>query len=416
MARLWGSGLELNDVTTANLEFTAIGGPPTTSTTTVRTGTYSLGISSLSSGDNKRVGYQWSAAASNGPFYFRVYLRVAARPGAENRIILLNNAVGTIGTPESYITLDQNGLLRLYDEDGVIGSPSSALTNDTWYRIEILFDLSGGAGSHVVTARVDGVNFSSGTTRSISTGIVGVVLGGNLNNESNTSGDWFFDDIAVNNASGSFQNSWPGAGEVVHLKPNAAGDNNGWAKNGGGAGDSNNYQEVDEVTPDDATTNLESTALDATDDYNIEATPAAMDANDTINVIQIGTRFRSETAGTGDGFCLRVKASASGTVEESSELTPTSTTWVTNATAIPRNHALTLYDLPGASTTAWTKSDLDQAQIGIRQTDTDGAVATEVSTVWMLVDHTPAVAAAGAGIDWPFMQMRNKFRGPVMTG
>ena len=78
--------------------------------------------------------------------------------------------------------------------------------------------------------------------------------------------------------------------------------------------------------------------------------------------------------------------------------------WHTNAAASPFNYSLTLYDLPGASTTAWTATDLDVAQIGLEHTG--GAVtATEVSTMWLLVEYTPA---AGAANDLSGVILRNE--------
>jgi hypothetical protein len=59
---------------------------------------------------------------------------------------------------------------------------------------------------------------------------------------------------------------------------------------------------------------------------------------------------------------------------------------MTNANANPRNYALTLYDLPGASTDSWTKATLDTAQIGVRHTVDNGTNAVNVSTLWLLVD------------------------------
>jgi hypothetical protein len=106
-----------------------------------------------------------------------------------------------------------------------------------------------------VEAKVDGASaFASSSTRSLSSGIRQFLLGGNLNSEAQTTGDWFFDDLAINDNTGSFQNSYPGEGKIIHLKPNAAGDSNGFSVQvGGTVGSSNNYTRVNEVTPDDAT-------------------------------------------------------------------------------------------------------------------------------------------------------------------
>jgi hypothetical protein len=396
MARLWSSGFELNS-TTNGVEWTGSSGSPTIQTSVVRSGTYALNIGSLQSTFSQFVRWQFlnTEAASNR--YFRTYLRVATLPSAENSILLWNDSASVTGTPSVYVTIDNGGELRLYDEDGQI-TGTTTLSIDTWYRVEVHINTTPVGGSQVVEAMVDGVTFASSSTRNIAStnSPFSFWVGGNLLNEAQTTGTWYIDDVAVNSATGSFQNSWPGEGSIIHLKPNAAGDNNGFAKNGGGAGDSNNFNQVDELTPDDATSNLESTGVNGIiDDYNLEATPAAIGSGDTINLVHVGYRGRAEAAGDGDGVSLRIKSTSSGTVETGSSIVMNGTTWRTNAVTTPQNYTLTLYDLPGASTTAWTKADLDTAQIGMIADDT-GGVASEASTLWLLVEYVPVPSPAPA--------------------
>ena len=158
MARLWSSGFELN-TTSADVEWAYTSGTlPTIQTTTVRSGTYALQITSLGSTIPIDIAYTFKTPDGNGPYFFRVYLRVATRPSAENRIIDITG--DNFGASEIKITLDNTGALRLRDEDGVIGSASSALALNTWYRIEIEVDLTPAAGSDIVRARIDGVEFA----------------------------------------------------------------------------------------------------------------------------------------------------------------------------------------------------------------------------------------------------------------
>ena len=397
MARLWSSGFELNS-TTANVEWTAAHSTPSIQTTTVRSGTYTLQITSLGSGTAIGLRYQFASAAGNGPYYFRTYFRVATLPSAENRIILLNDSAD-LTTPIVYITIDNSGVLRLYDEDGQI-TGTTTLSVDIWYNIEIKIDATPAAGSDVVEARVDeAAAFATSSARSLSAGIHTLAVGGNLNSEAQTTGSWFFDDIAVNNSTGSFQNTYPGVGEIIHLRPNATGDNSAWT------GTNTN---IDEVTPDDATTviSVDGSTLNQIEDVNLDATPAALASDDTINVVQVGVRFSDDGVGGGaDSFVLRIKASSGGTTEESSAIAANTAAFNTNAVSVPRNYRFTLYDLPGASTTAWTKTDLDVAQIGVKNT-TDNADGIRVTVLWLLVDHQPAAASAG-GEDWPHFQRRS---------
>lgn len=381
MARLPSIGFELNS-TTGDVEFTTAFGAPTIVSTIVRSGTYALRISSLSSGNEKSARYTFASA--NIDFVIaRVYFNFATFPSATNRIIRL---VASGLTVLADIRIDNSGVLTLFDEDGQIGSGSSALSTGVWYSIELKLDRTAAAGSHIVEARVnEAAAFATSSTRSLSAGVVSLRAGGNLGGEAQTTGDWFIDDIAINNSSGSFQNSWPGSSKIIHLKPNLDGDNEAWTAVPGSA---DNYTAVDEVTPDDITSYISETTNGDISDYNIEP-PTGIGDNDTINAVQVGVRFRAAAVvGTQAQFVVRIKATSGGTVEESSNITASTTTWNTNATAAPRNYPLTLYDMPGASTTAWTKADLATAQIGVRLANTPNAAAN-VSTLWALVDYTP---------------------------
>src|SRR5688572_7817687 len=160
MARMWSCGFELGD---PNIELV---GPGTViaETVTVRSGTYSAEVSGLSSGVSSHVVQTHVASGGgNGPYYVRAYVNFAVFPSAENAFLGLFQA--TVNT--AWITVSSTGTLVLRDEDGAIGSPSSALSTGTWYRIELLFDGSPGAGSDVVRGYIDGTEFAGAATRSI---------------------------------------------------------------------------------------------------------------------------------------------------------------------------------------------------------------------------------------------------------
>lgn len=390
MARLWSSGLELNSLT-ANVELTATNGGAGTKTidsSVVRSGTYSFKIVTTSV-QTGFFGYVYQAASTNGDFYFRFYFRYTGSIGAQTQIITIENSGGT---KRAGIRINTDGTLELWNEEdsAQVGSDSTALTADTWYRIELRFDTTTLASSNL-DGRINGTSFASGT--------VNMAFGQNTVRfgayDINSAATFYYEDISINDSSGSSQNSWPGEEEIIHLRPNAAGDNNAL----GVFPDSNNYQSMDEVTPDDATTQRStlSDSVGEIDDYNIDATPAAMDTTDTINVVQVGVRYTGESTTNVDTFVLRIKASSGGTVEESAGITPNSTSYTTNANAAPKNYPFTLYDLPGASTTAWTKADLDATQIGWKKS-ADSTVGARVSTLWLLVGHKPAAGGGGGAV------------------
>ena len=379
MARLFSSGFELNS-TTAGVEFTSISGLiMSISTTTVRSGTYALRINpSANAGTLK---YQYRGSDTQGDTYIRFYLRIATAADA-NRIPFVIES--TAGDDLASIRVNSNNTLELWDDLGgvQVGSDSSALSTDTGYRIELRINDTTAASTNL-EARIDGTSFASGTVDHTG-GPFQAVFQLGPSGGANTF-DSFIDDVAINDNSGSFQNSWPGEGEIIHLRPNATGDNSAW----GGTN-----TDIDEVTPDDNTTFINSYTLNETEDVNLDATPAGLASDDTINCVQVGVRYTRNAANPAS-FVVRIKASSGGTVEESAAITPP-TGCQTNANANPRSYPQTLYDLPGASTTEWTKTDLDVAQIGARISTGSVGVTAKISTLWLLVDHKPAAPAGGA--------------------
>lgn len=369
MARLYQSGFELNS-TTASVEYLGNNGTQSIVTTTLLSGSYAS-LHNPSGATSNRL-YTFAATAQTALYYVREYIYITTAPSSQVDILKF---VNSSAQNKISIRLNTNRTLQAYNEEdsATIGSASSALSLNRWYRLELKVDTTT-LSATTVDALLDGSSFVS-STANLAAGINRIVIGSNV---VTTTYSIFLDDIAINDSSGSFQNSWPGQGKIIHLRPNAAGDNTAWT----GA-----YTDVDEVTPDDTTTKLSSNTLDQIEDMNIDS-PSMMGDQDTVNVVAVGVRYNGVGASLNASFVLRIKASASGTVEESSAIAPTNATWVTNANAEPRNYTLVLYDLPGASTTAWTKNDLEQAQIGVRLSATS-TNAAQVSTLWASVDYVP---------------------------
>jgi hypothetical protein len=350
------------------------------STTTVRSGAYAGRTGTSGFG---QFNMQFVSTAGNGPYYFRAYLYVATGlDGASNNPVNIMNMDNDSGASGGNLRMtvrmgDKDTAnarqLRVYNSAGTaMGSWSGTIPLNTWARLEVAY-----AGNGNVSARVDGTEFctdclsSPGTINNFQIGI-GTGAGGGT-----PSGDVFWDDVAVNDTTGSFQNSWPGDGRIVHLRPNAAGDNSAYT---------NTFTNVDEVTPDDGTTTCDSPTVGQIDDHNIDDTPAVLGTDAAIQVVQVGGRAADLGAST---TVYRIKASAGGTVEESGSQSPGNSTYNTNRlSGTPAVHQLTLYDLPGASTAQWTKADLDAAQIGYRYES--GSANQLWSAIWLLVDFVPA--------------------------
>lgn len=387
MARLWSSGFELNTVTTG-VEFDIVNTNFTVQSSTVRGGSYAGSVNLSSSTGYIQSKFSGSDIATN--WYFRVYLNIGSLPTANNTplIELLSNISNLVAR----IDLLTNGTLILRNNLGTQqGSASSTLSSGVWYRIEVNGNGAGTGATATIAARLDGSQFASG---SASSGTSVAFNTFRLGQRFSTTALLYFDDIAINDSTGSFQNSYPGAGSIVHLRPSAAGDNTQWTSTG------TNWTAVSEITPDDATSGNRATVLNKVDDYNIDDTPAAINSGDTINVVSVGARFTSDSAADPSKFKLRFKSSSGGTVALSSEITPTSTSYVTNAPSTPFSYPITLYQTP--DTTTLTKSNLDTSQIGaIVTTASAGSFVSRISTEWLLVEYfSPPLQTIGpTGID-----------------
>lgn len=378
MARIYSTGFELNS-TTSGVEadtFSSV----TVSTTNVRSGTYAMRANAVASAPFWRTQVKTADDTTN-ICYLRFYLYIAS---ATNAVVQIARIVDSGNVQQAVIRLTTGNQLQLCDNTVTqVGSNSSALSANTWYRVELKYNGS----THALEAQLEGVSFASGAGGVGSAGWSKVLLG-TINGT--PTADLYFDDVAINDSTGSFQNSYPGSEKLIALLPNAAGDVNTFAlQTGGTAGSANNYTRVSEVTPDDGTTFNGSSTLNQEDLFNV--TDSGIGASDTVNVVHIGVRFRNPLADTAAAIKLEVEKAASGTIGQSAAILPNSTTWRTNATAAPFNYPYTLYQDPDGS--AWTQSTLDTMQIGYKLTTgpATGGRSVSVSKVWALVGYTPSV-------------------------
>ncbi|MEN9389679.1 MAG: hypothetical protein RLY61_763, partial [Candidatus Parcubacteria bacterium] len=379
--RVFSSGFELQS-TTAGVEWTSVSGSPAISTSTVNGGAASLRIASLSSGTQESLTYAFEATSTNtnGPLYFRTYLYITTAPSAENRIISLKNSAGTT---IAYLTLDNSRILKIYDEDSVVGSGSSALSTSTWYRLEFKFDATGSGSTDVIEARLNGGVFATSSVRNLSSGIRTLSLGANINSEANTTGDLYYDDVAVNKNLGNFQNSYPGVGKIAHLRPDGAGSIGSWT---GG------YADVDEITPDDASTRLSTSTVDAIERVTLDDTSVPGIASGAhINLVSLGVRYQ-KTVTTG-ALAVSLLDSTGYFVE--SESINSSTSYDTNSDVEPKTYPLTMYTRPQLNT-LWTTSELDSAEYSVRYIDNTGSPSIFVSTAWVLVEYYDPIDVTGS--------------------
>lgn len=381
MARLFSSGWE-NKSTTNFVEWQTNTGTIAISTTTVRSGVASLRCNPTAS--TGFVQHQFRGSSSLRVF-LRVYIYIATSVSTDGTTI----ASFYNGTVAPNLRLNINRTVTLGYFDGsvqqTIGSASPAIPLNTWTLLELSYDDSDANNTEV--GMLNGVQFatgngpdSGGTSNIVSIGVIDT-----------TTADCFFDDFGVNDTSGSFQTSFLGAGAIIHLNPDSAGDANGYlVTNGGTAGAANNFTRVNETPPDDATTYNASVLLSAEDLMNCSA--SGIGASDTVNVVSVGVRAADLVAADATtAFKIEIEKTASGTKTQSVAQTPNSTTWKTNGGATPAVYLINAYQDPDGA--AWTQTTLDSMQIGYIVTAA-GVRTAAITKIWALVDTTPFVAPA----------------------
>jgi hypothetical protein len=383
LSRLWSCGFELQSVTTG-VEFDSTSG----TAPTIDTGTFSSGLAAIKFNPSAATSYmqhQFATTSATNNVYVRFKVQFTTFPGANSITI----AVIRSAAAGNNLTIRCNtaGTIFLNNEQtsAQVGSTSSAMSLNTWYRIEFSYVYATGAANAYLTLDTanTGAAFATGTasaTIATDTFRLGFV--------DSATGTYFADDVAINNQTGTFENGLLGPGNIFHLQPAATGDINGFLVNvGGTAGAANNYTRVSEITPNDATTYNGSAVLSASDLFDCINVPNAMRANDSVSLVSVGVRMADLVgADATAAFVAQIEKITGGTKSQSSNLIPNNTSFLTNQAAVPKQYPLTTYLNPDNDD--WTYDTLNTLQVGYALTATN-VQTIAISTVWVLVEFVP---------------------------
>jgi hypothetical protein len=125
--------------------------------------------------------------------------------------------------PNTTLDIKNGGILSAFGQDS-----GTAMSADTWHYIEIHYIPLNSGGTF--TLKLDGVTVIdfSGDTTSSQEYISGInFFSGTENNYTGA-----FDDIVINDTSGSVNNSWPGIVRLLPMRPRAAGSDADWSRAG----------------------------------------------------------------------------------------------------------------------------------------------------------------------------------------
>ena len=394
MARLYTFGWETNSTSSGIEVPNRTTTSATLSSSIARSGVRSGRISSLVSATRSGWGGQFVDTLSNGPYSARFGFYPVTAPTAANMIFafVAGASVAAVSANDGAIKYNADGSIALWANGSQIGSNSAALAAAAWSVIQIEYDNSPASGAKILRAWLNGSLFA-GTTSGTNVGGTtnGFAIGGNLNAETQTQGEWHFDDLAINDDTGSHENGLPDVGgRVILLRPNAAGDSNAWLDTSAAAGTASNYTLVDDTIPNDATNLVQANGAGALDLYNLEpASSAGVGASDTVKLVQVYGRSRDAVADAVTAWAPVIIKASGGTQATGTPYVPNTTTWRTgalnSANQITPNG--TWYTDPDGA--AWTTANLDTAQLGPKIT-TGGTNRAQVSALWALVEYVPS--------------------------
>jgi len=225
---------------------------------------------------------------------------------------------------------------------------------DTWYYIDFHVVISDTVG--VVQVKIDGAleidvsaadtNNGGGNIQTLEIGILNnydvIYKGGGA--------DFYYDDFAVNDTTGSVGNSWLNLAGVFPLHPDGDGNYAAWSSTGAA-----DYTEVDDTgsfgtLPDDDTTMLSSSTTGARVSLTFDDLPFA----GIVQAVQIMTYNNSTTAGT-DEMANFVRI---GTTDYDQTAFVPSTSWAWQ---------IEILNTSPATATEWDSAEIDGMEVGFKR-------------------------------------------------
>lgn len=287
----------------------------------------------------------------------RFWFRYATKPASGTEEILFCDT----NSDDLVVRIDSSGRLRVYIPSAtLVGTGTTQLQQDTWYRIEVKC-LSGDW-----ELKIDGTSELTGTESFGFFKEVDSFYFGKVIDRSGQDVDFFYDDVAIDDA------VYPGDGESALLVANAAGNYQTWTR--GGTDSGNNWDQVDEAPHNSDTDYLLSTLSDGdAETEGVEGTAGL--SIDSINAVKGFAVAKRDGASSGN---IKVRFRSATTDSDTTDSVVTQS----------------VYDFRGkleatdpATGSAWTAAGVDGVECGlIEKSTTDRSRITFIGAV---VDYVP---------------------------
>lgn len=377
MARLFTCGFEEGTLAASAMWHGSTGSPQLT-TTVVHSGTYALRCpGSGLDGVFREIHHSDGTVADEGDvFFIRTMFRVASGTIAAQARFMSQRAGGTPANWQVELATDRR-IVLVNVANGASITSANPIPADTWVRIEIRHVMSTTAGALEL--------FIDGVSQGALTGINSLNASSALRhwfNGGNFGVDIFFDDIAANDNTGTFQNGLPGPGKVALLTPDS--DVSVTWTRAGSSPASTNFDGVNDVpgTPDDAVTYNVDSGQTNVDRLSLSDLPAEVPSNAVIRLLDGYARVGSN--GTTNTRRLRLKLwDNTGALTDGPFLSCDTSSW-----RISSSHERVVYDAAGK-----TKADIAGFNVGYKG-ESNAAVEQRVSAVWVNVEW---IEAQGGG-------------------
>lgn len=298
--RLFTSGFETNNLTATEWSGNMTTAP-TLQSATVHSGTYASEVSTSSAAEGQRRSR--SASISSGTLFLRTYFRCSTFPNSVTTI-LATRASGAGANAMLVRFVNSSNVIRLRNSISTTESTGNqALTTGVWYRIEARH-LIADAGGEMEVRLYQGESTSALETLTITnedtlpTNIQDFDFGF----QDATTGTCYFDDIAINDATGSFQTSWAGPGKIFRVTA-TGNDTVAWTRTGANCSGTTNTDCVDDMgTPDDLSGYNTIGTSGTADRFNKTGLGAEIPSDADMILIDVYARFGA-SGSTGTRLC-----------------------------------------------------------------------------------------------------------------
>lgn len=337
MAREWYSGGELGDMS----ELTFANDKVWVQTTIKRSGAYAYRINVSNGGAGFGLMYKEFTAAAEKYFRNAFYHPILTGSSPQAPLYFASGATALVSIDIDYT----NRVYVAKVGSTIVATGTAKITVGGWDLLEIHVKIADAGG--VIEVKVNGfIDISyTGDTKPGAETTISRVYWQTIDRNLGAGVDTYVDDIAINDTSGSADNSWCGDGRILFRPTNGAGDQSGFTPSAG-----LNYQCVDDVPNNGDTDYVDGTTLDTYDLYQVAN--SALVTDDVILRMRV-VAVAKDTVANGGKIALGLKTGGTEYWGDDKPLT-------TNYTDVYGTEHL----INPQTGVAWTVADLDALQVG----------------------------------------------------